>query len=31
MGIVLPFPFIYFYTVKNGRFLSYFLSVKSEK
>lgn len=31
MGIVLPFSFIYFYTVKNGRFLSHFLSVKSEK
>ena len=35
MRIVLPFSFIYFYTVKNGRFfgknLSHFLSVKSEK
>ena len=29
MRIVLPFSFIYFYTVKNGRFLSHFLSVKS--
>ena len=31
MRIVLPFSFIYFYTVKNGRFLSHFLSVISEK
>lgn len=31
MGIVLPFLFIYFCTAKNGRFLSHFLSVKSEK
>ena len=31
MRIVLPFPFIYFYNFKNGRFLSNFLSVKSEK